>query len=190
VQAVTNHRGRDEDAGEGDSRPLSLEVSVTARGVLYVHSAPAALCPHVEWAVAAVLGMPARLEWAAQPAGGSTLRAECCWQAPPGTAARIARAMNGWRLLRFEVTEEPSAGCDGERYAYTPALGLFRTPMSANGDVLVGEGRLRALLASTDDGGALAAELERLLGTPWDQELEVYRHAGEGAPVRWLHQVG
>ncbi|HLZ38630.1 MAG TPA: DUF3145 family protein, partial [Mycobacteriales bacterium] len=55
---------------------------------------------------------------------------------------------------------------------------------------LVGEGRLRALLAAADDSAELAVELERLLGTPWDQELEVYRHAGEGAPVRWLHQVG
>ena len=24
---------------------------------------------------------------------------------------------------------------------------------------------------------------------PWDDELESFRHAGEGAPVRWLHQV-
>jgi hypothetical protein len=167
-----------------------VEVSVSARGVLYVHSAPAALCPHVEWAVARVLGVPVRLEWAAQPAGGSALRAECCWQGRAGTAGRIAGAMNGWRLVRFEVTEEPSLGCDGDRYAYTPALGLFRTPMSANGDVLVGEGQLRALLAAAGDGTDLAADLERVLGTPWDQELEVYRHAGDGAPVRWLHQVG
>ena len=30
----------------------------------------------------------------------------------------------------------------------------------------------------------------RLLGGPWDAELESFRHAGDGAPVRWLHQVG
>ena len=81
------------------------------------------------------------------------------------------------------------SGCDGERYAYTPALGLYRSPMSANGDVLVGEGRLRTLLAGAEDGSILVEDLEQVLGTPWDQELEVYRHAGEGAPVRWLHQV-
>src|SRR5699024_12128651 len=38
------------------------------RGVLYVHSAPGALCPHVEWAVGGVLGVPVRLEWTAQSA--------------------------------------------------------------------------------------------------------------------------
>ena len=36
------------------------------------------------------------------------------------------------------------------------------------------------------DGSDVAEELQRLLGAPWDDELEVFRHAGEGAPVRWL----
>ncbi len=41
----------------------SLEVPVTTRGVLYIHSAPRALCPHVEWAVAGVLGVRVSLDW-------------------------------------------------------------------------------------------------------------------------------
>jgi hypothetical protein len=28
-----------------------------------------------------------------------------------------------------------------------------------------------------------------LLGRTWDEELEPFRCAGEGAPVRWLHEV-
>ena len=24
----------------------------------------------------------------------------------------------------------------------------------------------------------------------WDEELEPFRYAGDGAPVRWLHKVG
>ena len=45
------------------------------------------------------------------------------------------------------------------------------------------------------DGRALALSpkelgvLEELLGKPWDDQLETFRHAGDGAPVRWLHQV-
>ena len=31
------------------------------RGVVYVHSTPLAVCPHVEWAIARVLGSPVRL---------------------------------------------------------------------------------------------------------------------------------
>ncbi|MGH8938208.1 MAG: DUF3145 family protein, partial [Actinomycetes bacterium] len=31
--------------------------------------------------------------------------------------------------------------------------------------------------------------LDGLLGVAGDAELEPFRHAGDGAPVRWLHQV-
>ena len=157
-------------------------------GVLYVHSAPPALCPHVEWAVAAELGTRARMEWADQPAAQGQLRAEINWRGRPGTAGRLAAALRGWSVLRYEVTEEPSPGNDGERYAVTPTLGVFRSAMSANGDVLVGEDRLRTLLA-TATGPMLAQGLDALLGSAWDDELEPFREAGEGAPVTWLHQV-
>ena len=30
----------------------------------------------------------------------------------------------------------------------------------------------------------------RWLGLEWDEELEPFRQAAEGAPVRWLHKVG
>jgi len=36
----------------------------------------------------------------------------------------------------------------------------------------------------------LEEELDRLLGRPWDAELEPFRCAAEGAPVRWLHATG
>ena len=35
----------------------------------------------------------------------------------------------------------------------------------------------------------ICGALDELLGRPWDDELEIFRHAAEGAPVRWLHQV-
>ena len=37
--------------------------------------------------------------------------------------------------------------------------------------------------------GDLYRALDGLLGKPWDDELEYFRHASEDAPVRWLHQV-
>ena len=157
-------------------------------GVLYVHSCPPALCPHVEWAVAAELGTRARMEWSDQPAAPGQLRAEINWRGRSGTAGRLAAALRGWTVLRYEVTEDPSPGADGERYSVSPTLGVFRATTSVNGDVLVGEDRLRALLA-TATGPQLAAGLDALLGSAWDDELEPYREAGEGAPVTWLHQV-
>ena len=38
---------------------------MTIRGVVYLHSAPPALCRHVEWAIASVLG--GRISLAPQP---------------------------------------------------------------------------------------------------------------------------
>jgi hypothetical protein len=199
---------------------------VSVRGVLQVHSAPPALCPHIEWAVAGIVGVPLRLPWVDQPASPGTLRAQLDWHARPGTSATIASALAAWKRLRFEVTEEASPGCDAVRYSCTPSLGIFSAVTSASGDILVPEGRLRAAMTlvaasapgaagaegaadrppaggeSVDSlrdrhgprhpalGGSLEAELALLLGQPWDNELEPFRHAAEGAPVRWLHATG
>jgi hypothetical protein len=158
--------------------------------VLYVHSAPSALCPHVEWAVAGVIGVPVSLSWIPQPAAAGTYRAEFSWQGDVGTAARVASALRGWNQLRFEITEEPSAGNEGARYSYTPALGVFHAVTGVHGDIMIPEDRLKAVVAKAAQGEtSLEIEIEMLLGRPWDDELETFRHAGEGAPVRWLHQV-
>ncbi len=163
---------------------------MAARGVLYVHSCPPAVCAHVEWAVARVLGVPVRMEWTAQPADQTALRSECQWSGRVGTGGELASALRSWSMIRFEVTEEASPGVDGERIAYVPSRGIHRSTMSANGDVLISEDRIRSLLATASGPEALAHGLEKLLGAAWDMELEAYRHAGDGAPVTWLHQVG
>src|ERR1700685_2396774 len=77
--------------------------TVSATGVLYVHSAPPALCPHIEWAVAGIVGVPVSMPWAGQPAAPGSLRAELTWQARPGTAGAITSALAGWEPLRVGV---------------------------------------------------------------------------------------
>jgi len=164
---------------------------VSVYGVLQVHSAPPALCPHIEWAVAGTVGATVSMPWVSQPAAPGSVRAEVTWHGRPGTAGAITSALAGWNRLRFEVTEEASPGCDGVRYSYTPNLGIFSAVTSANGDVLVPENRLRAALTIAAAGTAvLDTELERLLGTAWDNELEPFRRASDGAPVRWLNATG
>ena len=160
-----------------------------SRGVVYVHSAPPAVAPHVEWAIARVLGSPVSLEWSSQPAEPGTRRTECSWSGKPGTGAQFAAALRGWPMLRFEVTEEPSQGYDGERFMYVPGRGLFRATATVTGDLMISEDQVRFILASTRNGDAVAHALDRLLGTAWDAELEPYRLAGEGAPATWLTQV-
>jgi Protein of unknown function (DUF3145) len=187
---------------------------VDVRGVLQVHSAPPALSPHIEWAVAGIFGVPVNLHWIEQPAAPGSMRTELAWQGRPGMGSEIASALGTWKLLRFEVTEDASAGCDAVRYSCTPTLGLFSATVSANGDIMISENRLRAVMTlaanapssgSADQiggfrelhgprhpalGGSLEAELGLLLGDAWDAELEPFRHASAGAPVRWLHATG
>ncbi|ARQ70987.1 DUF3145 domain-containing protein [Streptomyces marincola] len=163
---------------------------MTTRGVLYVHSAPRALCPHIEWAVTGVLGARVGLDWTRQPAAPGTWRAELSWQGEPAAASKLASALRGWHLLRFEVTAEPTAATEGERYSCTPELGIYHAVTGLHGDIMIPEDRLRAAAARAAAGECdLQAEIARLLGKPWDDELEPFRYAGEGAPVRWLHQV-
>ena len=167
----------------------SSSRSVT-RGVLYVHSTPSALCPHIEWAVGGVLGVAVNPVWTPQPAQQGSYRTELSWTGQPGTAASIASALRGWNHLRFEVTEDPTPGSEGTRFSYTPELGVFHAVTGLHGDILIPEDRLKAAVVKAALGDTtLLVEIDKLLGKPWDDELETFRHAGEGAPVRWLHQV-
>jgi hypothetical protein len=162
----------------------------TTRGVLYIHSAPSALCPHIEWAVGGVFGMPVRMSWTPQPIERSAYRCEYVWTGPVGTAARLTSAVKGWQKLRFEVTEDATSTSEGERYSCTPLLGVFHAVTGLHGDILVPEDRIRHAMAAAAIGGPdLPSALGRLLGQPWDDELEPFRHAGDGTAVRWLHEV-
>jgi hypothetical protein len=163
---------------------------VPTRGVVYVHSTPLAVCAHVEWAIARVLTAPTKLEWTCQPVDPATRRAECGWNGRPGTGAELAASLRQWPMIRFEVTEEPSPGVDGERFMHVPGRGLFRATTGAAGDIQLGEDHLRAIMAAARTPESLAHALDKALGTAWDAELEPYRHAGDGAPVTLLTRVG
>lgn len=159
------------------------------RGVLFVHSTPKALCAHIEWAVSNVLGHQVNLQWTPQSAQEGTMRTELTWIGAAGTGANLASALRGWEHLRYEVTEGPSVGTDGGRWSHTPALGIFHAQTDSSGDVVVPESRIRAALAHADDPEKMVSELSLALGQAWDQELEPFRYAGDGVPVRYLYRV-
>ena len=175
------------------NRNMSSEsgsAAATARGVLFVHASPSALCPHVEWAVGGVLGVGVDLSWTPQPAKVGSYRAELSWSGPAGTGARIASALRGWEHLLFEVTEDPSPSTEGARFSFTPELGVYHAVTGMHGDIMIPEDRLKAAVVKSALGDTtLNLEIDKLLGKPWDDELETFRYAGDGAPVRWLHQV-
>ena len=200
VSLVALHHPWARSLGKAYLTPEMKEVTVTTRtatptapgrrGVLYVHSAPSALCPHIEWAVGGVLGVAVNLDWIPQPAQPAPSAPSSPGPATAGTAAALASALRGWNHLRFEVTEEPTPATEGARYSYTPELGVFHAVTGMHGDIMIPEDRLQG---RRGQGRArrdhLLGEIDKLLGKPWDDELETFRYAGEGAPVRWLHQV-
>ena len=65
----------------------------TTRGILWIHSAPAALCPHIEWAASAAVRTPIRFDWTPQPAEPRSQRAEFAWTGAPGTGAELTSAL-------------------------------------------------------------------------------------------------
>lgn len=169
---------------------MSAVSQPKARGMVFIHSTPAALCPHVEWAVGAVLDNQVSLEWDEQPAERGSRRAELSWVGRAGSGAELASRLGSFQRLRFEVTEDASPGADGQRFSFTPTLGAFSATTGVHGDILVGEDRIKRAVANDALGGeSLHKALEGLLGVPWDDELDVFRYAGDDVPVRWLHQV-
>jgi hypothetical protein len=169
---------------------LATTTGVVTRGVLYVHTSPSALCPHIEWAVGGVLGVPTDLSWTPQPARAGAYRSELSWTGEVGTGARIASALRGWEQLLFEVTEDPTVASEGARFSFTPELGVYHAVTGLHGDIMIPEDRLKASVVKAAIGETtLELEIDRLLGRAWDAVLEPFRHAGDGAPVRWLHHV-
>lgn len=178
----------------GEDVPEETEVEMatsSARGVIFIHSAPRALCPHLEWAVGRALGHAVNFEWDDQPVLPGARRAEFYWEGPAGTGAALSSAMHGWEHLRFEVSEDPTPRSDGGRWLHTPDLGIHYAQTDSAGNVVIGEDRIRyAMEIAAGDARELQRELGIALGQAWDDELEIFRHASDQAPVVWLHKVG
>lgn len=163
----------------------------TARGVLYVHSSPGALCPHIEWAAGRAIGRAVNFTWDQQPVLKGAFRTEFYWEGPQGTGAAIASALRGWEHLRYEVTQDPGNGTDGARWLHTPDLGIFFAQTDSVGNIVIPEDRVRyAMEISGSNSIDLHRELRLALGQAWDDELEPFRYASDDSAVVWLHKVG
>ena len=106
---------------------------------------------------------------------------------------RLERAFAALGLSSFVPDPRPAPAC--LRDALEDVLGgprvLVRPLATRDGFAVINEDRLREVLRLAQGSSeAMAEMIDELLGTDWDAELEPFRYAGDGAPVRWLHKVG
>ena len=114
-------------------------TAALSRGVIYVHSSPRALCPHVEWAAGRALGRAVNFDWRDQPVLKGASRTEFYWEGERGTGAALASALRGWEHLRYEVTEDAGLGTDGGRWMHTPDLGILFAQTDTAGNIVIPE---------------------------------------------------
>jgi hypothetical protein len=142
-----------------------------SRGYLVIHSAPSALCRHLDWALANLLGPGATLSWRAQPLLPGSHRASIEWRDREGRGAELASTLRGWHYLRFEIREESER--EKVLYRFTPSLGIHRAVVDEMGSVLISENQISYALAQNEE--EMRESLETSLGTAWDRELDQFR---------------
>jgi hypothetical protein len=167
-------------------------MDIRATGVLVVHSAPRALCSHIEWAVNTAVGEPLKYRWRDLDSSMDLVRVEVYLVSPAaGFAAALASSLTGWREIRFEITEDPGQHSMGARYSYTPSLGIFAAAIDAGGSTVLTEARIASIVTDAgSDVAAIRTSFDRALGGPWDRELEPYRAVLFDDSIRLLHRVG
>ena len=143
-------------------------------GLVLVHLAPSSLLAHVEWTITGISGTPTKLNWVPDESKPTIFRGSVSLNCTSQEAATLASAFMNLKQLSFEVIHQHSYG--GSRWSFTPSLGMFSCSTDEAGNLVVNENQIRH---ATERAGSnplkLQAELRRLLGQAWDDELETYR---------------
>lgn len=152
-----------------------------SNGLVFIHLAPASLLAHIEWTISGVSGKPTKIGWQQLPSNNLLYRGLVSFSAEPGSGATLASAFMNLKQLSFEVIENSTSSGAGTRWSFTSQLGLFCSATDEAGNILVGENQLRVAMETAGSNALkLQAELRKLLGQAWDDELEPYRELVSG----------
>ena len=145
------------------------------KGYLTIYSAPSTLRQHIDWAIQNVLGNWITINWSQQSLLPGTLRTHLEFRDRAGASSEIASALASWHYLNFEIIEsgEPL----GEIFRFTPVLGMHRVAIDQSGAALLSENQLTQSLSKSFDEDSLRESIAKILGTPWEDELERFRSA-------------
>lgn len=146
-----------------------------ATGLVYLHKVPKALISHVEWTIAGVCGTAVSISWHPDLEESGSM-AVVSWSGDIQAGAVLASAFMNLKTITFEVTQDSINGEVGHRWSFLPELGMFQSAVDAAGNILVSENQIRsALLRAGENSLRIQAEIRKLLGQAWDDELEIYR---------------
>ena len=153
-----------------------------SEGMVFLHLVPGSLLAHVEWTISGISGNPTKIDWVQNESGVPTFRGLSAFSAPPDSAATLASAFMNLKQLTFEVIKHPSPESSGARWCFTPGLGMFHSATDEAGNLVVNENQLRlAMERAGSNALKLQAEIRKMLGQAWDDELEPFRELVGGA---------
>lgn len=145
-----------------------------ATGLVFIHHVPSALVSHIEWTVAGLSGTPTSINWLPAESKEFGYRGISPWSGPEDGGAVLATALMNLKQITFEITQDYAFG--GYRWSFTPRLGLFQSATDAAGNLVIGENQIRlAMERAGSNPLKIQAELRKLLGQEFDDELEKYR---------------
>jgi hypothetical protein len=145
-----------------------------SEGLVLIHCAPSSLLTHLEWTISGISGNPTKLSWMADESKPTMFRSSTSLKCSSEEAATLASAFMNLKQLCFEVVHQHAHG--GTRWSFTPALGIYSCATDEAGNLVVNENQIRNSMEKAGSNTLkLQAELRRLLGQAWDDELESYR---------------
>jgi hypothetical protein len=145
-----------------------------SNGLVLIHCAPSSLLTHVEWTISGISGNPTKLNWVSDESKPTMFRSSASLKCSSEEAATLASAFMNLKQLSFEVIHQHAHG--GTRWCFTPALGIFSCATDEVGNLVVNENQIRHSMEKAGSNALkLQAELRKLLGQAWDDELESSR---------------
>jgi hypothetical protein len=153
-----------------------------SEGLVFLHLAPSALLTHVEWTISGISGNPTKINWVKNETSVPSFRGVCSFSGPADSAETLASAFMNLKQLSFEIIRHAGPDSTGARWSFTPGLGMFHCATDEAGNIVVNENQLRLAMEKAGPNALkLQAEIRRLLGQAWDDELEPYRELVGGA---------
>ena len=163
----------------------------TFSGVLFLHAISKASAEGLDDLLQGLQIRTKPHQWQLQPLVVGSVRTVIEWSAVDDVAPLLVSKLADFGNIRFEVTLDHSKSQVGRRWCFSPGLGIYSAAIDEAGNVLLAENQIRnALYGSGNDLLKTQAQLRKLLGTSWEDDLERFRAQSYELEKSWLIGLG